>query len=345
MTDTTPIFDDPRFQPLPNWDWSKKNINGHKVRYGLPRSRKTYRATCLIIGGLGDFGEQYYEFSRDLDAHGIKPIIIDLPGQGGSDRYLDNPHKRHSLGFDALLQDLHSLIDEIVLSASIDAENNHVRLPMILFGHSLGGHLALRYLAEYNKTSRGSTIFSAAAITAPMLGIKPVDRLPKIVSWPYLSYLSLFPTAYVPGGCNWTPEFRDRIGLKGIFSHDPVRSQIQAAYFTHPDYKHLAIGSPTNKWLLDALKSCRLVRKAGYLEKIDLPLLVSIAGDDQLVSNSASKKAANRIPECDLQIIDGAEHEIVMEMDQYRNQFIERFFTFLENNVFNKPENGKTFIV
>lgn len=345
MTESSSIFDDPRFQPLENWDWSRKTVNGHKIRYGLPRSRKVYRATCLIIGGLGDFGEQYYEFTRDLDQRGIKPIIIDLPGQGGSDRYLDNPHKRHSQGFDELIKDLHTLIDEIVLSASIDADNNHMRLPMVLFGHSMGGHIALRYLTEYNKSSRGSVIFSAAAVTAPMLGIKPVDRLPKIISIPYLACLALNPAAYVPGGRDWTPDFRERVGMKGIFSQDPIRSQIQNAYFSHPDYKHLAIGSPTNKWLLDALKSCRAIRKPGYLEAIEQPVLISLAGNDQLVSNSASKQAANRIPKCDLQVIDGAQHEIVMEMDQYRGQFIERFFTFLENNVFNKPEHGKTFIV
>lgn len=57
-----------------------------------------------------------------------------------------------------MLADLHTIVDEIVLSAAVDPEDNHKRLPIILLAHSMGGHLALRYLSEYNRSSRGTNI-------------------------------------------------------------------------------------------------------------------------------------------------------------------------------------------
>ncbi len=346
MIDSThPILSQDRFQPPPHWDWSFRELSGIKIRYGLPRSRKKYHAVALILGGLGDFGEQYFELANDLEQRDIKPVIIDLPGQGGSGRYLKNPHKRHSAGFDLLLKDLHTLIDEIVLSTAIDPENNHLRLPIILLAHSMGGHIALRYLAEYNKNTKGQDIFSAVAITAPMLKIKTIEKLTGLISTPALALLKLFPTAYVPGGCNWTEHYRDRPGLQGIFSSDEQRASVQKAFFTHPEYAHLTIGSPTNKWLSDAVKSCKKIEKKGYLETIQTPTLIALAEQDQLVSNIAIRSAASRIKSCELLEIEGAQHEILMEQDKYRSAFIDRFFTFIENNVLNKPENGKTFIV
>ncbi len=344
IDDSHPLLSQPRFQPIENWDWSYRELSGIKIRYGLPRTRKAYRAITVIIGGLGDFGEQYFELSQDLDNRGIKPIIIDLPGQGGSGRYLKNPHKRHSAGFDELLRDLSILIDEVALSAAIDIENNHLRLPALMMGHSLGGHLALRYLAEYNKTSRGQTIFSAAALTAPMVRIKIVEKIPKLLRFGLIKLLALNPTSYVPGGCDWSEQYRERSGLKGIFSQDEERAALQKAFFAHPEYGHLAIGSPTNKWLNDAVKSCKILTRKNYLEQIKTPVFIGIAGDDQLISNIAIREVASRIERCELLEIKGAQHEILMEKDEYRSAFLDRFFTFIDNNVFNSPNDGKIFI-
>ena len=341
----TGLLSQPRFQPPKDWDWGFKTVDGIKIRYGQARSRKVYDAVVTIIGGLGDFGEQYFEIANELDARNIKSIIIDLPGQGGSGRYLPNqPMKRHSAGFDKLLADIHTVIDEIVLSSAIDIEDNHKRLPIILLAHSMGGHIALRYLAEYNKSSRGDTIFSCAALTAPMTGIRAVDSFPKPIGMALVHLLALRPKSYVPGGCDWYNGYRERAGLKGIFSSDPERYQLQRTYFTHPDYKYLATGSPTCKWLLDAALSCKKIREKGYLEHIQIPILMAVAGNDMLVSNMARKETTNRLKNCEYLEIKGARHEILMESDMFRKPFVERFFTFIEENVLNKTDKGKTFI-
>ncbi len=335
-----------RFRPPDHWDWSYRTFDPTmKIRYGQVRARKAYDAVAVIIGGLGDFGEQYYELANQLEDRNIKAIIIDMPGQGGSSRYLpDQPMKRHSKGFDLILSQLHTLIDEVVLSAAIDIEDNHKRLPCLLVAHSMGGHISLRYLAEYNKSTRGTNIFSAAILSAPMLGIQAVNQFPALLRRTILMLLALRPTAFVPGGSVWYDGYRERVGFKGIFSSDPERYEVQRAYYSDPDHQYLATGSPTNKWLLDAYQSCQKIDSLGYLEKIEIPVLIGLAGSDKLVDNDAIRINAKRLKQCELMEIPESQHEIFMESDQFRGPFIERFFTFVEENVLNGSNKGKTYI-
>jgi lysophospholipase len=335
-----------RFRPPENWDWSYRTFDADmKVRYGLVRTRKAYEAVAVIVGGLGDFGEQYYELANQLEDRNIKAIIIDMPGQGGSSRYIANqPMKRHSKGFDLILSQLHTIIDEVVLSAAIDIEDNHKRLPCILIAHSMGGHMSLRYLSEYNKSSRNTSIFTAAILSAPMLGIQAVNQFAPLLRHTLLKLLSLRPTAFVPGGSQWYDGYRERIGFKGIFSSDPERYEVQRAYFTDPDHQFLVTGSPTNKWLLDAYLSCKVIEGKGYLEKIDIPVLIGLAGSDRLVDNAAIIRSVKRLKNGELMEIPDSQHEIFMESDKFRGPFIERFFTFIAENVLNGSDKGKTYI-
>jgi lysophospholipase len=252
--------------------------------------------------------------------------------------------KRHSEGFDKALHQLHTVIENVVLSAAIDADDNHKRLPMILCAHSMGGNFALRYLAEYNKTSHNQPIFTCAAFTSPMFGIYAVNVVPPFVRIPLLKFLSLAPTAYVPNGCDWFDGYRERPGLKGIFSSDLERFALQRAYFTHPDYQFLVTGSPTNKWLRDALASCRTIQQKDYVENITTPVFIGIAGQDRLIQNSAIWDVVKRLKNGESLEIPESQHEILMERNPIRQQFVERFFTFIEENVLNKPDKGKTYI-
>jgi lysophospholipase len=331
-----------RFQPPEKWDWSFTTVRGHKIRYGQARVRSTFKAVIVILGGLRDFGEQYFELTHELHAKGFKVMIVDLPGQGGSGRYLSNPNKRHSIGFDEILQDLHAVIEDRLLSQAVDPENPQKRLPMILLGHSWGGHLALRYLHDHNKTSKGQTIFSAAVLSAPMLWIHELKSWPIAIAKAVARILCLRPEAYVPGGTDWYDGFRSHPRVAGIFSSDPERGQLQEAFFSHPDHAHLRTGAPTTKWLYDAIVSCQILNKPNYLKAILQPILIGVAGNDRIVSNAEIRTAVKHLPKGELLEIPGAQHEILMEKDIFRQAFLDRFFTFLEENVLNKPDEGKT---
>lgn len=333
----------PRFQPPEKWDWSFKSVRGHKIRYGQARVRGNFKAVVVILGGLRDFSEQYFELAHELQAKGLKVMLIDLPGQGGSDRYLKNRDKRHSAGFDEILADLHTVMDDCVLTQAIDPENPHKRLPMILLGHSWGGHLGLRYMHDYNKNTRGQVIFSAGAFTAPMFWMYPLRNWSKLFAKIVTKILCLInPEAYVPGGTDWHEGFREHPLVAGRFTSDPERGKLQEAFFSHPDHAHLRTGAPTAQWLYDAIRSCLILNKPKYLNGIGQPVLIGIAGEDRIVSNTETRIAARHLPHGEILEIPGCQHEILMEKDELRRAFLGRFFTFIEENVLNKPDGGKS---
>lgn len=335
------IESNPDFRPPDNWDWGYKYLSGVQVRYGLSRSRKEYDAVCVVIGGLGDFAEQYYELAHNLEAQKIKPIIIDLPGQGGSGRYLKNPHKRHTVGFDRILKDIHVLIEDVVLSAAVDLQDNHKRLPIIMLAHSMGAHFALRYLSEYNQTSRKQPIVTAVALTAPMCKIKALETMHPYFAKLKLNFLSLFPNSYVPGGSNWV---KKEISPQNLLPLDYARGNIKNYWIVRATTSHLAVGSPTNRWLLEAVRSCNLLEKENYVETIQIPVLVALAGEDSVVSNQAIRALIGRLPKGELLTLPGCEHEILMERDTHRSEFLKQLFTFVDKHIFSKDDRGKVYI-
>jgi lysophospholipase len=340
------LLNQPRFQAPEKWDWGTSTLNGVKTRFGQPRTKQNFEAVAVLFGGLRDAGEQYFELAHELIARNIRPFFIDLPGQGGSTHFLANPHKRHSQGFEQDLKCLHKIIDENVLSSAVCSENNHKRLPIILLAHSMGGHLALRYLHDYNKTSREQTIFSAAALFAPLLGVKVVENWPDFLIRFAAEFLTLVNgEGYVPCGTNWFEGYKETESVKGLFSSDPERVKLQDAWFSHPEHKHLATGSPTNRWLRDALVSCATINTSSYFSKISTPVLLFLAGADGIVSNAAIRRAAQWLPHAKILEIPAAQHEILMEADEYRQMALDHFFTFLTENVLNGPEKGMTYIL
>ncbi len=334
------LLDQPRFQEPPGWRWHRfATSRGYKLRYGSAYpSGSIADAVVVILPGLRDFAEQYLELAHDLLARNLAVWVLDWHGQGDSDRYLPNRHKRHSSGFANDVRDLHELVDGYILPSAVHPDVG--RLPLVMLGHSMGAHLGLRFLHDCNVSSKGKQAFTVGAFCAPMLGIAQLDDLLPGVSWTATRLMRLCPTAYVPHGHDWTPDFRHEMFREGKYSHDQLRGQLQEAWFTKNP--NLQIGAPTTRWLYDAATSCQLLAKPAYLKAINVPTLVTTAGDDGIVSNRMIDRAVKHLPNCRHIVIDGAKHEILMETDQYRAPFLDQFFTFIEENVLRKSDRGMT---
>jgi lysophospholipase len=59
------------------------------------------------------------------------------------------------------------------------------------------------------------------------------------------------------------------------------------------------------------------------------PTLVIAAGADRVTDTRATERFASRLRAGRLVIIDGAEHELLMERDVFRNQFFAAFDAFI----------------
>ena len=63
----------------------------------------------------------------------------------------------------------------------------------------------------------------------------------------------------------------------------------------------------------------------GYLERIELPLLLISAGQDRLIDSGTHGPVAARLGRGELLAIAGARHEVMMETDDLRALFWEAF--------------------
>ncbi|HJV72542.1 alpha/beta hydrolase [Ideonella sp.] len=92
------------------------------------------RGQVLIVHGLGEHGGRYAHVAAALHAHGWAVTAYDQRGHG------------HSAGAQGDVAAADSLLAD--LAQVIDAVREHQPGPLLLLGHSLGGLVAARFVAE-----------------------------------------------------------------------------------------------------------------------------------------------------------------------------------------------------
>ncbi len=303
------------FLPPANWqsgDFDNPET-GHHIHYNFVLPDNTPKGIIVALPGLSEFGEKYSELAHEVLQRGYSFYVIDWAYQGRSTRFKANPHKRHIDGYDADLSDIDYLISTI-----IGAEK-----PLFMLGHSMGGHIGLRYLQTHPDT------IQAAGFTAPMIGIKDLRYTKHLLEFIF-KYIKIFDKKYVPGGSDWSEKSRKSDG-SDIFSNDPKRDQIHEAWScTTPE---LQVGNVTIKWVYESLKSCRILNKQENIDRIKTPFVVSIAEQEVLVDNKSIKKFMCNFNSENLISLPNTKHEIFMEADESRSKFLNAFFALIEKKV------------
>lgn len=315
MTDSRQLPDlADRFLPPAGWrEDSFTGPNGYQLRWGCVMPEETHpRAFVVILPGLSDFAEKYFEVMRDMLARGLGVFIMDWQGQGKSARLLPNRQKRHARNFDEDLADFHAFMTDIISPQTGDT-------PLIMLAHSMGGHLGLRYLHDYPETA-----FTAAAFTAPMVGIQALRHFPLPAARSLSAFLNRhFGDHYVWGGHDWSALSPKNQKGHILLTSDPERGQLQTTWFAHdPD---LQVGDVTFGWVHAAVWSCSRLQNPEYLSAIKVPCLLGLAGKELLVDNRQIRRAAQHIPKARLLELPDSLHEILMERDPIRNTFLAAF--------------------
>ncbi len=329
---------EPRFLQPEGWRWhifTRQSKRGpRKIRFGSVFPKGSVPDTIVVcLPGLSEFGEKYYEVAQDCLNKNLAFWVIDWMGQGRSGRYFEDlPQRRHAYSFDDDLDDLEYFIRDYVVHSSVHPDVG--RIPMAMLAHSMGGHIGLRYLAQYPER------FTCAAISAPMLDIMALPRLPLIINAFLTGALRMFNSrGYVPGGGDWSADMRPKTGIS-VFSSDPEREQIHNAWCAADPA--LQIGSVTYGWLYSAVKSCLRVQGLEN-NAIKTPCLIATAGLDSIVGNAAIERFAARIERCRHECLVDSQHEILMERDEIRNDFLDKFYALVQEKVIEQPETLKPF--
>lgn len=281
-----------------------------KLRVMLAEPKREHpRGSILFQPGRSEFIEKFFETVEDLTDRGFVVLVYDPRGQGLSSRLLDDPLKGWVRSFDDYCDDL-AFVAEVF--------KNDLPRPHIVMGHSMGGTIGLQTVLS------GRLNPVAGVFTAPMLEFQDMStpfmsEIIRFLSWIGLKY-SYLPFQVTRNGR--PPAFRTN-----KLTNDPNRYQLWATYFEN--HKRLRVGPPTFGWIAEAMKAMKFVRdNAAHLK---IPALITACGADAIVTPSSIEKFA-KTAAAKFVNFPGCMHEILLEKDEFRDQFWAAFDGFLEEN-------------
>jgi len=188
-----------------------------------------------------------------------------------------------------------------------------------VMGHSMGGHLVLRALAE----NAALPPPDAVVLIAPMLGLfSPLgqgERLAKLLGGAGDSSRPAWKGNEKP----YTTETRE-----DLLTHDPERYADEIWWQAHDP--RLLTGPPSWRWVMEAFKSTRELRGNPALKAIRVPVLGLVADHDGLVDGKVAAATLAKLPDARV-VRFGKEsaHEILREVDKVRNRAIGEIDMFL----------------
>jgi lysophospholipase len=272
------------------------------------------RGSILWLGGRGDIIEKYLECFAQWHAEGWQVTSFDWRGQGGSGRILPDRSVGHAADFAPWLADLEAFWGD--WKATTPG-------PHVLMGHSMGGHLVLRALAERRVAP------DAVVLSAPMLGFEP-SPVPLALAGFVASMLGRI----VPTRKAWPENERPaprEASRQAFLTHDPERYADELWWKAR--IPELALGPPSWAWVAAAYRSVGWLDTPGRIESIDVPMLLIGTEGDQLVSPKAIHRTAARVKRSELLMFDAsAAHEVLREVDKVRDAALARIGDFLDRN-------------
>lgn len=273
-----------------------EGIAGRRLRACIaPATASPARGTAIVCPGRTEFIEKYFETGRDLQARGFAVVILDWPGQGLSERLLEDPAKGHIDRFETFMG---------ALSNGLEAFGADLPRPFVSLAHSMGGAIALAAITQ--KLVK----VEAAAFSAPMWGL-PINLAARYLIWAMRAMGRSGDYVRQPGPAETFET--------NIVTHDKARWELQRALIDAAP--ELELGPFTWGWVGASLDILDKTTKPAALRGVEIPVFVASAEEEQLVDNKAHARVAKHLPDCTHITVDGARHEILMEIDARRAIF------------------------
>jgi len=251
-------------------EWTWKAADGVCIYTQCWQPEADTKAVICLVHGLGEHGGRYAHVAAALSQAGYALLAPDLRGHGKSEG-----QRGHIPSYEALLDDVGGLIHQ--------ATQRFPGLPRYLYGHSLGGTLALGYALVAHPQLAG--VIATGAGLRSALEKQPLKiALARLMSW-------VAPKVSLASGLD--PE---------TISSDPA---VVRAYQEDP----LVHNRITFRMGSELLRANRwTMARAG---EFSLPLLLMQAGADRLVFPEGSREFAEQVrADCVLKIWEGMAHEI-----------------------------------
>ena len=169
-------------------------VQGWEPENGNPK------ALVVLVHGLGEHTGRYVHVGKVLTRAGYALAGLDLRGHGKS-----GGPRGHASSLEAYMQDIRQFFSLM--------EQRYPAMPRVLYGHSLGGLLALAYAIQYGAGLKG------VIVTGPALRSSLQEQKAKLAVVRLLG--SLMPTMTVPSGLDATAISRD-LAVVEAYQKDPL---------------------------------------------------------------------------------------------------------------------------
>ncbi len=240
-----------------------------------PDAREAKAVICLVHG-LGEHTSRYAHVAEAFGREGYITFGFDLRGHGRT-----GGPRGHFPSIEAVMQDIDLLFEQ--------ARKRYPGLPLLLYGHSLGGILVLYYSLQRKPDVKGVIATSSGLRTA--LENQPA----KIMAAKVLG--SLIPTVSLPSGLDANAISRNK-EVVDIYNSDPL--------------VHDKVSLGFGKIMLGVTRWTR--EHAG---EFSLPLLLMHGKADTIAFPSGSIEFAAAVKDrCTLFLWDDAFHELHNEAEQ-----------------------------
>ena len=244
----------------------------------------------IIIHGLGEHSGRYKEFASFFIKKNIGVFSFDLIGHGKSDGLK---------GHISNIKDFTDSIEEVL----IEVRRKFINTPIIIFGHSLGGCLALNYLIERKSKEITLAIISSAWIETKIKIPKYLLIIQKIMH-------TLFPRVRLNNRLDVRDLSKD-IKIVDKYKNDPL---------VH-DRISLNLLSEINKTI-------KKIKNKNY--NIEIPVLIIHGKKDKIISYKGSELIHKKIKNSKLKLYDNVYHE--PHNDNEKKEILEYYYDFIQNH-------------
>lgn len=269
------------------------------------------RGTLLLFPGRTEYVEKYGRTAGEFAERGYATIAVDWRGQGLADRLIEDRRVGHVVRFADYQEDVKAVMELV--------EDLDVPRPLYLLGHSMGGAIGLRAAMD------GLEI-AACTFTGPMWGIfmRPMIRpmgwaLPRVA-------MMLGMGTRLPPGTRYEPYvLANPFENNMLTTDDEMYRMMQSQLESVPD---LALGGPSLVWLREGLTECVALTTR---PSPDLPCLTFLGENERIIDTAAVAARMQRWPKGRLEIVKGAEHEVLMEGPAIRGRVLDQIADLFEN--------------
>lgn len=309
--ETAPFFDDVADGPDGGRAFWIRTTDNIRLRIGL-WNEGGENGTVLLFPGRTEYIEKYGRTARDLMARGFSTLAIDWRGQGLADRLINDRDAGYVENFIDYQNDVHAMVDA--------AEALNLPKPYFLLAHSMGGCIGLRALHE-------NLPVAAVAFSAPMWGIRLAPAT-KPAAWglAWGARMMGLGQQYAPGTTSRTyvshAEFDDN-----LLTNDPdMYGYMQHQAKTHPE---VTLGGPSLHWLHEALKE---TSELDNRDSPTTPAITFLGTNERIVDSNQVHSYMARWPTGTLELLEGCEHEALMDTPEVRAQIFDKMGAFFRKH-------------